>query len=168
MSFMPEPRSLDHLLGQVCRLHHERARAQLHTLGLHRGQPPLILALWEADGRTHTELADYLHVTPATVTKMVQRMESAGFVQRQPDADDQRVSRVYLTEAGRDVVGNLQRVFETLDADTFAGLTPEEHATLHRLLLQVRENLLRDAGEMAADYLSDCGQAADERMKAEG
>ncbi len=143
MQFMPEPRSLDHLLAQVSRLHHERARAQIGALGLHRGQPPLILALWEKDGRTHTELAEYLYVTPATVTKMVQRMESAGFVQRQPDTEDQRISRVTLTESGRQTGRELNALFHTLDAETFAGLTQEERTILHRFLLRVRENLLR-------------------------
>lgn len=143
MTFMPEPRSLDHLLAQVARLHHERARQQISALGLHRGQPHLIMSLKEEDGRTHTALAAYLHVTPATVTKMVQRMEHAGFVQRQADAADERVSRVYLTAAGRETGTRLDDLFESLDAATFAGLTREERETLHGLLLRVRDNLLR-------------------------
>ncbi|MBN1921917.1 MAG: MarR family transcriptional regulator [Anaerolineae bacterium] len=142
---MPEPRSLDHLLAQVARLHHERARTQFGALGLHRGQPQLIMALSEEDGRTHTELAEYLHVTPATVTKMVQRMESTGFVQRWPDADDQRVSRVNLTLAGRQAAKQLNVLFQTLDVETFAGFAPEERTRLHQLLLRVRDNLLRTA-----------------------
>ncbi len=152
MLFMTEPRSLDHMLAQVYQLHHERARAQVHALGLYRGQPSLIFALAEADGRTQTELAAQLHVTPATVTKMVQRMESAGFVQRQPDADDQRISRVYLTAAGRAVSADLERIFATFDAETFAGLDAAERKTLHCLLARIRANLLRCAvGDPDAD-----------------
>ena len=145
MDFMPEPKSLDHLLAQVSRLHHERARTQFSAWGLHRGQPPLIMALWEEDDRTHTELAEYLHVTPATVTKMVQRMESAGFVQRRPDTDDQRISRVTLTPAGRQAGEQLSTLFDTLDAETFAGFTSEEREFLQQLLRRVRDNLLRAA-----------------------
>ncbi|MGD8967436.1 MAG: MarR family transcriptional regulator, partial [Anaerolineae bacterium] len=110
---MPEPRSLDHLLIQICRLLHSRGRTEFRALGLHRGQPPVLLALWEEQGRTHSEIAEYLHVTPATVTKMLQRMEKAGFVARKPDTEDARVSRVYLTQAGREVRSDLQRVLDT-------------------------------------------------------
>lgn len=145
MGFMPEPRSLDHLLAQVSRLQHERARTQFGALGLHRGQPQLILALSEEDSRTHTELAEYLHVTPATVTKMVQRMENAGFVQRQPDTNDQRVSRVTLTPAGSQAGEQLSMLFDTLDAETFAGFTLKEREILQQLLRRVRDNLLRAA-----------------------
>ena len=44
-------------------------------MGLHHGQPRLLWILWEKEGPTHTELATKLHVQPATITKMVQRME---------------------------------------------------------------------------------------------
>ena len=80
------------LLAQVCRLHHTRAQAMLEALGLYRGQPPVLHFLHEEDGLTHSALAVRLNVTPATVTKMLQRMENAGWVIRRPDAVDQRVS----------------------------------------------------------------------------
>jgi DNA-binding MarR family transcriptional regulator len=143
---MPEPRSLDHLLIQICRLRHSRGRTEFRALGLHRGQPPVLLALWEEEGRTHSEIAEYLHVTPATVTKMLQRMEKAGFVARKPDTEDARVSRVYLTQAGREVRSDLQRVLDTFDEQTFAGFTVEERVLSRRFLLQIRENLLRASG----------------------
>ncbi|MBN1259138.1 MAG: MarR family transcriptional regulator [Anaerolineae bacterium] len=140
---MTMPRSLDHALGQVCHLHHGRIREQFHDLGLYRGQPKVLEALAEEDGRTHSELAALMYVAPATVTKMVQRMEKTGYVMRRDDPDDQRVSRVYLTEAGRAVLIRLREVFESLNAETFADFSPEERAQLEYLLMKVRENLLR-------------------------
>jgi len=136
-----EPGSLDILFFQVSRLHHARAHEQLEALGLHHGQPPLLRALWEQEGLTHTELAQLLQVRPATITRMLQRMERAGFVVRRPDAEDQRLSRVYLTVAGRAVRASLQQVILSMEARTFAGLTAEERATLRRYLLRIRENL---------------------------
>jgi DNA-binding MarR family transcriptional regulator len=143
---MPQPRSLDHLLVQICRLLHSRGRKEFRALGLHRGQPPLLLGLWQQEGRTQSEIADYLHVTPATVTKMLQRMEKAGFVERRADPEDARVSRVYLTDAGHEVRSDVQRVLDTFNEETFAGFTLEEKVLLRRLLLQVRENLLQASG----------------------
>ena len=51
-----------------------------------------------AQGITHSELAHRMRVSPETVTNMLQRMEKTGFVERRPGAEDQRVSRVYLTD----------------------------------------------------------------------
>lgn len=141
-----EPEHLDLLLAQVSRLHYCRAHELLEAIGLYRGQPPVLRALWEQEGLTHGELAERLHVTPATMTRMLRRMEKAGFVVRRPDPGDQRRSRVYLTEAGRAIRSRLQQVWRTMDAEVFAGLTQEERGLLRRYLLQIRENLMRATG----------------------
>jgi len=135
--------SIDSLLAQICRLHHARAHTLLEILGLYRGQPPMLRALWKQEGLTHSELAATLHVQPATMTKMVQRMEKAGFVERKSDPDDHRVSRVYLTDAGRDVQTQVKQVWRALENETFAGFTMEERVLLRRFFLQMRENLLQ-------------------------
>jgi DNA-binding MarR family transcriptional regulator len=135
--------SIDFLLAQVCRLHHSRARTLLEEFGLFRGQPPLLFALWEKEGLTHSELAEHLHVQPATITKMIKRMERAGFIERSQDAEDQRVSRVYLTDAGRSIRDAVEGVLCELEEQTFAGFRSEERALLNQFLLRIRNNLMR-------------------------
>jgi DNA-binding MarR family transcriptional regulator len=147
MSQHPESEPLDHLLAQVCRLHHARARTVFQAIGLYRGQPPVLQALHEQEGLTHSALAERLQVTPATITKMIQRMERAGFVTRRSDPEDQRVSRVYLTDAGRAIQSKVRRALRELEAEVFAGFTPEEQALAGRLLLRIRENLMGMSGE---------------------
>jgi DNA-binding MarR family transcriptional regulator len=94
----------------------------------------------------HTDLARRLRVQPATITKMLQRMEKAGFVERRPDPDDQRVSRVYLTEAGQAVQADVQQVWRRLEEEAFAGFTLEERAQLRRFFQRIRENLASVTG----------------------
>jgi DNA-binding MarR family transcriptional regulator len=141
-----QPELMGFLLAQVCRLHHARAHTLLEELGLYRGQPPMLFALWEQEGATHGELAVRLHVKPATITKMITRMEKAGFVERRPDSEDQRVSRVYLTDAGRSIQDRVEQVWRTLEEEIFEGLGGEERDLLRRLFLQMRENLKRVVG----------------------
>jgi len=132
---------LDFLLSQVCRLHYVRAQGLLEAVGVYRGQPPVLHILQEQEGLTQSELAARLDLAPATVTKMLQRLEKAGFIQRQTDAEDQRVSRVYLTDAGRAIQADVAKVLGQLAQETFCNFTIEERVVLRRLMLQVRENL---------------------------
>lgn len=141
-----EAESLDSLFAQICRLKHARIHTLLETLGLYRGQPSVLQALWEQEGLMHTELARRLQVQPATITKMLQRMEKAGFIERRPDPEDQRVSRVYLTDAGRAVRADVQQVWRQLEEEAFAGFTLEEQVLLRRFFLQVRKNLKHVTG----------------------
>lgn len=147
MSTPPDCQELDRLLVEICRLHYTRAHALFETIGLYRGQPPLLRILTEQEGLAQRELADLLGVKPATISKMLERMERAGFLERRPDPKDQRVSRVYLTAQGRAVQDQVRGLLSTIAQETFAGLTPEERALLHGFLARVRQNLVQVTGE---------------------
>jgi DNA-binding MarR family transcriptional regulator len=149
MSKPDHPDTLDFLLAQNCYLHHTRANQLFESIGLYRGQPRVLFALWDQEGVTQRELADQLSLTPATITKMLQRMEKSGFITRKQDPGDQRISRVYLTEAGRQVKAQVENVWETMEAETFENLTSEERSLLHRFFIQIRDNLAHATGEDA-------------------
>jgi DNA-binding MarR family transcriptional regulator len=146
MAGTSEPESLDRLFAEICRLKHARVHTLYEALGLYRGQPRMLRVLWDQEGLTHTELSRQLQVQPATITKMLQRMEKAGFVVRRHDPDDQRVSRVYLTHAGRAVRDDVQQVWRRLEEEAFAGFTEEESALLRQFFLRIRANLMQVSG----------------------
>jgi len=137
-----EERSLGPLLTEICRLNHMRMHTLLHDLGLYCGQPWVLGALWRKEGLTHSELSTMLHRTPATITNMIRRMEKSGFVTRRSDPEDQRVSRVYLTDAGRAIQDRVRETWQELEARQFANFTLEERVLMRRLLIQVRDNLM--------------------------
>ena len=134
---------IDQVLSQLCKEHHHRARQLLNGLGLYRGQPRVLELLWEQDGRTQSELAALMQNTPATITKMLQRMEANGFVERRPDPVDQRVSGVYLTDRSRQIEVAVNQIYVDMSTTALEGLTPEEIMLLRRLLTQMRDNLHR-------------------------
>ena len=141
MRSITEPEGLGHLLAHTCRLHYARVHERLEKIGLYRGQPPMLHALWEQEGLTHTELAAHLQISPATTTKMIQRMEKAGFIRRRPDPQDQRLSRVYLTESGRAVRSEVEAIWSDIEAETFAGFSTEEKESLRNFYRRIQNNL---------------------------
>ncbi len=141
------PESVDLLLAQVCRLHYIRAHMLLEEIGLYRGQPPLLRLLAQQEGLTHSEVAAALHIAPATVTKMIQRLERAGFVRRWADAHDQRVSRLALTAAGQAVQTQMEATMAQIEAETFGDFSAQDRDQMRRLLLRARGNLMSVLGE---------------------
>ena len=65
-------------------------------------------------------------------------------------AVDQRISRVYLTAAGRAVRSEMMVALGTLEAETFAGLDGAELDHLRGLLERLRANLRRVVGDQGA------------------
>lgn len=133
--------TIGYLLARVCKAHYLRAGVLLEEIGLYRGQQFVLGVLWSEEGITQSELADRLGVHPATVSNALQRMERAGFVERRPDLEDQRVSRVYLTDAGREIQRPVERIWAELEVETMEGLSEEERDRLEQLLERVYENL---------------------------
>lgn len=134
-------REVDEIFVAAMHLHHRSWEARVEPLGLYRGQPRLLRALWREEGQSLGELAEILSVQPATVTKMVQRLEKNGFVLRKTDSEDQRIIRLYLTDKGKNVRNDVEAVTKTVRAKAYRGLSSEELVILKRLLLQVRQNL---------------------------
>ncbi len=141
MTQEPASEHIGHLLSQVCKLKHHRMHKLLEGLGLYRGQPHVLRALWKQDGVTHSALAESLNRSPSTITNMIKRMEKTGFVERRPDPKDERVSRVYLTGAGRDIKTAVEDVWRVFEDQAFAGFGEEELAVLRDLLFRVCRNM---------------------------
>ncbi|HVU09776.1 MAG TPA: MarR family transcriptional regulator [Phototrophicaceae bacterium] len=114
---------------------------RLSAFNLYESQDMLLRQLWDEDGLPQAELTRRLGVEAATVSKAVERMENAGFLRRQPDPDDARANRIYLTEQGRGLEQPVKQVWQEIEAQVFAHMTAEERMLLRRLVLQMRENL---------------------------
>ena len=105
---------------------------------------------------TQTELGNHLGVQPATVTNALRRLERKGLVERVPDSDDQRVSRVFPTAEGRRCKVDVEDKWDQLERTSFAGFTGRERDLLRALLSRVHENL---AGQQSRRRSSTTEQA---------
>lgn len=137
-----EQDSLYFVFGHVIRLHYHRIQKLLDKLGLYPGQPPVLFILNKNDGQSQKELADKMNIKPATMTVMLKRMEKAGFIKKVQDKEDQRVSRVYLTDKGRETMKEVKEVLKSINDECFKNFTEEEKILMRRLFMQMRDNLL--------------------------
>jgi len=137
----PQQLSLGQLLSRVCRLTGDRVRVKMEEIGLHKGQGFILFHLWHHDGIAQNVIAHAMHLSPATVTNTLQRMERDGWITRERDAEDQRIVRVRLTEKARALHDEVQASFRDLEKDVTSVLTKEERETLHELLVKLHEHL---------------------------
>ncbi len=93
-------------------------RPVLAPLGLTHPQYLVMLALWERAPRSLSDLAAALAMEPATLSPLVKRLESQGLVDRMRRADDERVLDITLTDEGRALRAQAERVPEQIMALT--------------------------------------------------
>lgn len=141
MSAEAQSTKISYLIIQICRAYRHAVAQGLGQVNLHLGQDMVLDQLWDQDGMTQTELAGRLGIQAATVSKMLSRMENAGLVSCCRDAEDGRLSRVSLTDEGRDLQVPVQAVWSDMENRVLAHLSTAEQDLLQRLLLQVLDNL---------------------------
>jgi len=129
------------LLMRAMKLHHGNIHAKLEELGLYRGQAAILNVLWSEEGIAQTEIAARTWVSPATMTHALQRMEQVGLIERRPDAEDQRRSCVYLTDAGRALEGPVNQAWADIEGRMLDGFSQEEQMLLRQFLMAMIANM---------------------------
>jgi len=143
MNYQPN-RTIGHLLMQSCRSRAKNADRIMERCKLFRGQGILLLTIAKQPGLTHSKIAEELDISAAAATKAIKRLEKAGYLHRQADMQDERISRVFLREEGVALIEQIKRAFKKLDAITFCGFSDEElmvfQGYLERILANLDEN----------------------------
>ncbi len=111
----------------------------LAPLGLTHPQYLVMLALWQYAPVSQRELADLLHLEPATISPLLGRLEGSGLISRDRHPGDERIRTVSLTPAGT----QLRRQAEHIPS-TMLGMLDMDVAELQTLSDQL-DDLIRRA-----------------------
>lgn len=85
-------------------------RPLLEPLSLTHPQYLVMLALWERAPRSVKELSEALQLEPATLSPLLKRLETTGYVTRKRSTTDERTLEVTLTERGRALRAEAERI----------------------------------------------------------
>jgi MarR family transcriptional regulator, organic hydroperoxide resistance regulator len=135
--------TISYLIAQIGKTHRNCVNNALATYNLYAGQEMLLMRLWQGDGIAQSELVECMCVQPATITRTLARMERAGLIVRRADPEDQRISRVFLTQEGRELEQQVLALWQQVEQTMVANFTQEERLLLRRLLLQLYTNLIK-------------------------
>ncbi len=129
--------SVGYLFAKICKRRRNKANAMLAEFGIHAGQDVLLYYLSMKDGQTVSQLVAEINVQHATISNMIDRMAANKLVSKVKDKHDMRVSRIFLTEKGKEALVHVKQVWETLEIQSLKGLSDEEKEILKKLLRRV-------------------------------
>jgi MarR family transcriptional regulator, transcriptional regulator for hemolysin len=133
--------SLGFLIHDIARLLRKRFDARAASTGLSSAQWRLLFRLIRDEGVPQARLAEILDIEPISVSRLLDRMEDGGWIERRPHATDRRVRVIYATCKARDSFGEVKGVVEDLYEEAMESLTSEARLQLTASLEQVRANL---------------------------
>jgi DNA-binding MarR family transcriptional regulator len=135
-----------YMVNYMARLFAQALYRRIGPHGVTTGQFPVLLALWEREGVTQSQLAQDLAVEQPTMANTLKRMERDGLMERVPDPGDRRQARVHLTAQGQALREVLTASARETNAAALAGLDPEETRQFLALAKKIVANLEQDAG----------------------
>lgn len=92
------------------------------------------IVLEHEDGIRQKAIAEAMHIGPSATSEFIDKLEQTGYLERRPDPDDGRATRIYLTEKGKARAYELEDERKDRFAKLFCGLTDEEKEQLLALL----------------------------------
>ena len=134
-------RNFGFLLNDVARLMRTAYDRRIRKLGLTRAQWWVLTHLYRANGASQTELAETLEIEKPTLGRLLDRLESKGWVRREHDASDRRVWRVHLTDEVEPALRTMRAIAKELRRDALTGITAAERERFVDTLLAIKENL---------------------------
>lgn len=151
------------LLADVSRLLRRDFDRRVRRLSLTQVQWRAIAHLVREDGIKQAVLADRLDIAPITLARLVDRLETAGWVTRVSDPEDRRASLLVLTPKAEPILDQMRAHAREALEDVMAGVPLSSRRQLVKVLKRMKRNL-SDAEETAAES-SDEGIHANVRRQ---
>lgn len=119
-----------YLLRQAHQAFRAAAQSELSPLGVTLAQYAVLSVADAEPGLSGAELARDCMLTPQTVNEIVSLLAAAGLLERRPDAKDKRLRRMFVTEAGRDLLSRARPTVHAVERRMTASLGDAELALL--------------------------------------
>jgi DNA-binding MarR family transcriptional regulator len=139
----------------IVRLLHETARLWLYLYDramsarlpdMTRARCAVVTHLAQHEGVNQVGLAQVLGIRPITLVRLLDRLETAGFVTRMPDPHDRRAHVLTLTAKARPIIASICDLTRKTNDDLQLGISKAEARELRALLCRIRSNLAGRAG----------------------
>jgi len=136
-------RSFGFCLHDVSRLLRKRFDRRAREIGLTRAQWSVLAHLNRNEGINQAALAEILDIEPITLLRQIDRLETAGWVERRHDPNDRRVRLLFLTPKAKPTLDRLAELAAETRAEALIGISPAAQEALVDTLLAIKANLLQ-------------------------
>ncbi len=123
-----------HAFFRAMRLHRQLMFKMMSDKNIYPGQAGCLWVIGSHDGIPQRDLARRLHVARPTITVMLNKMETAGLIARRSDEKDQRLTRIYLTDAGRCLQDEMNSTLVDFISASFSKMPASDLRDFERLL----------------------------------
>jgi MarR family transcriptional regulator for hemolysin len=109
--------------------------------GTTRAQWIVLFRLRQQEGLSQVDLAEVLELQPISLVRLLDRLVEHGLLERRPDPRDRRANRLFLTEAGRQLVDDLDSLRDSIAAEVLQGMPASTIETSLEALRDIKHRI---------------------------
>jgi len=133
--------SIGFLIYEVSRLLRRNFDQRVQSLGLTQAQWRAIAHIAHREGCNQISLAEILEVKPITLSRLLDRLQASGWIERRADPEDRRAIRLYLSQQARPLLEKMQALALQTRQQALTGVSEEEYRHLFVILKKMKTNL---------------------------
>ena len=111
-----------------------------HEIEINRAQGKIMFTLWKKDGITIKELAKATSLSKSTMTPMLDRLETMGYIKRVPSKTDRRTILIERTEKDKKMQEVYNAVSKEMTEISYKDFTADEIEKFEKYLERVFDN----------------------------
>ena len=150
-------RNIGFLLHDVARLMRKRFEQNARELGLTRSQCQVLAHLARNEGIHQGALADLLEIEPITLTRILDRLEEAGLVERRAHPTDRRIRRLSLTPAVHPLLDEIFAIGALTRSEAMDGIAEQDRERLFEILSGMKANLVAKSAAASVERRASHG-----------
>lgn len=132
-----------HYIASLDRRRRRFLNEGLVQLGLSGPMPNFLLTLERAPGVSQDYLAEQLHVDKSGIARLARELENLGYIRRELSSDNRRMYRLFITEAGEEVLPVIRSLLSLWRETVMAGISSDKQTEMLQLLSQMVENSMK-------------------------
>jgi DNA-binding MarR family transcriptional regulator len=137
--------SLSTVIGKASRLLGNRISRNLSEHQVTAEQWTILASLWQHNGQTQQSLADLSNKNKASITHLIDNLEKRKLVERKADTEDRRNKMVFLTQEGKELQEELNKIVKKTTKEATEGIDKKELKSAKKVLRMMVENLISPA-----------------------
>ncbi|MFB5086301.1 MarR family transcriptional regulator [Psychrobacillus sp. PGGUH221] len=118
----------------------DRTKKDISSYEMHTSEFTVLEALYNKGKQTVRQISDSVLINSGSITYVIDKLETKGFLERLNCKEDRRVVYIQITEVGKQFMDEIFPKHVSVIEEIFSGITKEEKVVLIDLLKKVGKN----------------------------
>lgn len=128
------------IFDRLMRMYYDRGLSE-YEIGW--GQQFYVEYIYDHPGATPQEMASYIRVDKATLTKSMKKLSEIGYIRIAVDEKDRRIRHLYLTDAAVPAAEQIKKIHGEFYRDFSADILPQDLELTEKTLQKMADNINR-------------------------